>query len=94
MSNLVEVANSENGSGIRLWMLNDKYEDFLNKEGVFYCAFVNEAIIHTGYKDAVDERYLLILMYEEDKMDENGSIEGEVIARFPALSWTGIRVLD
>ena len=94
MSNLEIVANSANGSGLRLWLLNDKYEDFLNKDGVFYCAYVNENMVATGYKDAVDERYLVIFAYDEEDTDANGEISGEVVGRFPASAWSGVRVLN
>ena len=94
MSNLEIVANSANGSGLRLWLLNDKYEDFLNKGGVFYCAYVNENMVATGYKAAIDERYLVIFAYDEQDTDSNGKISGEVVGRFPAGAWSGVRVLS
>ena len=95
MSNLEIVANSANGSGLRLWLLNDKYEDFLNKDRVFYCAYVNEYVVKNSHTDVVDERFLVIYAYDaEENADVNGEISGEALARFPASSWSGVRVLN
>ena len=88
-----EVANSWYGCGIKVFLKDGTFEEFLNKADIYFIARVNDQQ-WVGDKVVTDERYLHICAFDNSKPAEDGVLTGNVIARFPAGIWIGVRLIS
>ena len=77
---------------IRVAIDEKKHEDFVGDDDIFYMAFVNNTV-WSGEKVIPEERYLVVYRYDDEDADEDGNIEGKVVAMFPAKAYSYARTV-
>jgi hypothetical protein len=91
---LETVADTRLSDSLTFRVVTDeqRYEDFVGEDDVFFISFVNNTM-WTGDKVIPEERYLIVYRYEDEESDRDEDNKGQVVAMFPADSYSHARTL-